>query len=350
MITNPKHFYEQFQNFIEEAALKIKAINGSISSFLTKADAESTYLKKTEASNTYLGKSEPASRATVADSATSADKATKDANGDNIANTYLKATVAQSTYLSKTEASSTYLTKSDASSTYLGKTAKAASASNADSATKATQDGNGNNIANTYATIASLTITNTNVTNAQTTANQAKTSADASLKSKQDVLNALGYTPLGSAPVTSVDGQTGAVDLSETYQPKGDYVASVNGMTGAVTIDMSGTGAYQIPYATCTASSTTLDKLATITNGVSFSLVAGALVAVKFTKGISGGKISTLNVNSTGAKTVMIITGGSANTNHDYQSEGDTYVFVYDGTNWNVVTMLAYRYSEDSGD
>ena len=51
--------------------------------------------------------------------------------------------------LDKTEAASTYLTKTDASNTYLGKTAKAASASTAD---KATQDGNGNTITATYAT------------------------------------------------------------------------------------------------------------------------------------------------------------------------------------------------------
>ena len=51
--------------------------------------------------------------------------------------------------LDKTEAASTYLTKTDASNTYLGKNDKAASASTAD---KATQDGNGNTITATYAT------------------------------------------------------------------------------------------------------------------------------------------------------------------------------------------------------
>ena len=221
MITNPKDFFQQVQNLVEEVALKIKAISSSLSSYLTKADAEATYLGKTEASNTYLGKSETATRATVADSATSADKATNDANGNNISNTYLKSTTAASTYLKQTDAQSkylgktakaesaktadtatsatsagtatkaiqdgdgnvisgtylksttaqsTYLSKTDASSTYLGKTAKAESAKTADSATKATQDGNGKNIATTYATIASLNTTNTNVATAQTTA------------------------------------------------------------------------------------------------------------------------------------------------------------------------------------
>lgn len=208
MITNPKDFFQQVQNLVEEVALKIKAISSSLSSYLTKSDAEATYLDKTEAANTYLGKSETATRATVADSATSADKATNDANGNNISNTYLKSTTASSTYLKQTDAQSkylgktakaesaktadtatsatsagtatkaiqdgdgsvisgtylksataqsTYLSKTDASSTYLGKTAKAESAKVADSATtavsatKATQDGNGNNIEQTYA-------------------------------------------------------------------------------------------------------------------------------------------------------------------------------------------------------
>ena len=211
MITNPKDFFQQIQNLCEEVALKVKAFSDSLSSFLTKADAEATYLDKTEASNTYLGKDEKAASATVADSATSANKATNDANGYNISNTYLKSATAASTYLKQSDADSkylgktakatsaatadtatsatsagsatkaiqdgdgnvisgTYLKSATAQSTYLGKTAKAESAKTADSATKATQDGNGKNIATTYATIASLNTTNTNVATAQTTA------------------------------------------------------------------------------------------------------------------------------------------------------------------------------------
>lgn len=284
MITNPKNFFEQIQNFVEEVALKIKAINGSISSFLTKADAEATYLEKAEASNTYLGKDEKAASATVADSATSANKATNDANG--------------------------------------------------------------NNISSTYATIASLTTTNTNVTNAQTTANQAKTSADASLKSKQDVVNALGYTPLESAPVTSVDGQTGAVDLSNAYQPKGNYltsapVTSVNGMTGAVKIDVGGTSAYKIPYATSSTSPITKAKVATITNGVSLSLEVGAVVAIKFSNGLYGDEydddyvFTTLNVNGTGVKNVKTF---EVHSGGGWKQGANVYLFVYDGTYWCLMT------------
>lgn len=76
----------------------------------------------------------------------------------------------------------------------------------------------------------------------KTGSNITNTSGTISL-SKTNVTNALGYTPLQTAPVTSVDGKTGAVDLSATYQPKGNYltsapVTSVNGQTGDVTVDV----------------------------------------------------------------------------------------------------------------
>lgn len=185
MITNPKDFFQQIQNLCEEVALKIKALGDSLSSFLTKSDAEATYLDKTEAANTYLGKSETATRATVADSATSADKATNDANGNNISNTYLKSATAQSTYL--------------------GKTDKAESAKTADSATKATQDGNGKNIATTYATVASLNTTNTNVTTAQTTANDAKALAEAKVGISGNRGQLAGYETSGTATTINAD-------------------------------------------------------------------------------------------------------------------------------------------------
>lgn len=94
--------------------------------YLKKTTAESTYLSKTDASSTYLTKSD-ASSAYLGKNAT-ASRATADADGNNIVNTYLTKASAGETYLTKNSASSTYLTKSDASSTYLGKTAVASSA------------------------------------------------------------------------------------------------------------------------------------------------------------------------------------------------------------------------------
>lgn len=142
--------------------------------------------------------------------------------------------------------------------------------------------------------------------------------------SKSNVTSALGYTPLQTAPVTSVNGMTGAVTIS----------------TGG------GTSAYKIPYATCSTKVGTAAKVATISNGVSLSLVAGAVVVVKFSNNPGSGSytLGTLNVNSTGAKTIKasdtLDTYGAG-----FSQTNSVYVFVYDGTYWNAVTSLSNRVS-----
>ena len=204
MITNPKTFFEQFQNFIEESGLQLKKFKSNLSNYFTKS----------EAIDTFLGKTDKAESAKKADEAT---KAIQDAKGNVIDSTYLtkngKAASATSADTatkasqdsSGNEITTTYLKKADAESTYLGKTAKAESAKSADSATKAIQDGDGKNIANTYATIASLTTTNTNVTNAQTTANNAKTLAEAKVALSGNRGQLAGYETSGTATTINAD-------------------------------------------------------------------------------------------------------------------------------------------------
>ena len=111
MIESPKNFIEQFQNFIEHIA-------GVMKTFLTKEKAD----------NYYLGKSEKASSASLADTAT---KATQDANGNVIPETY--ATKSELTLgLSTKQPVGDYRTKSELDSIYLGINAKAKSAKTAD--------------------------------------------------------------------------------------------------------------------------------------------------------------------------------------------------------------------------
>ena len=100
--------------------------------------------------------------------------------------------------------------------------------------------------------------------------------------------------------------------------------------------------AYQIPYATCSTALATAAKVATISNGVSFSLGAGAIVAIKFTNGILGNptNLTTLNVNSTGAKTVKYYS--SSNTTSSNNIKDSLFVFVYDGTYWWVTNTYMY--------
>lgn len=150
--------------------------------------------------------------------------------------------------------------------------------------------------------------------------------------------------------VRSVNGSTadatGNVTLSITHP-----VTSVNGKTGAVTITEGGTSAYQIPFATCSTAKSTAAKVATITNGASFSLVAGAIVAVKYSNNPSNTtQVGTLNVNSTGAKTIkeMQIWYGQESHNASmgaYHTNG-VYLYIYDGTYWNEFVRM-YRESDE---
>lgn len=253
MITNPKTFFEQFQNFIEESGLQLKKFKSNLSNYFTKSEAidtflgktdqaesakkatqdsegnviSSTYLKTNTASTTYLtqanasstyltktGKATSASTADTAGSANTATKATQDAKGNVIDSTYLTKTDASSSYLTKdgkaasatsadtatkasqdssgNEITTTYLKKADAESTYLGKTAKAESAKSADAATKAIQDGDGNVISGTYLKSATAQTTYLSKTDAASTylGKTAKaasaTTADSATKATQD--------------------------------------------------------------------------------------------------------------------------------------------------------------------
>lgn len=88
-----------------------------------------------------------------------------------------------------------------------------------------------------------------------------------------------------------------------------------------------------IPYATCDTDAASIEKEASTTNWVE-NLEVGARVAVKFTYA-NGVAAPTLNVNSTGAKTIRY--NGSTLPSTQYWAAGDVIEFVYDDTYWNIV-------------
>ena len=102
MIESPKNFIEQFQNFIEHIA-------GVMKTFLTKEVAD----------NYYLGKTAKAVSAGTADTAGSATKATQDANGNVIPDTYATKSELTSGLATKQPVGD-YPTKSELDNTYLG--------------------------------------------------------------------------------------------------------------------------------------------------------------------------------------------------------------------------------------
>lgn len=122
------------------------------------------------------------------------------------------------------------------------------------------------------------------------------------------------------------------------------FVSSVNGVEPdpAGDVSLKDSNAYQIPFGTCSTSSTISAKVATITNGATFSLVQGSIVAIKFSK--DPADFTTLNVNSSGAKEVrkhLLFGQLEDSMTHGVLSIAPSnlvFVFVFDGTYWNLVT------------
>lgn len=93
-----------------------------------------------------------------------------------------------------------------------------------------------------------------------------------------------------------------------------------------------------------------------LTNGVSFTLVAGAVCFVKFSKGHEVNYIAgkTLNVSSTGAKNITIPTGGyngntAAGAFSVPSSLGLTrdFLFIYTGSEYAVPLSANVTYADE---
>lgn len=89
-------------------------------------------------------------------------------------------------------------------------------------------------------------------------------------------------------------------------------------------------------YATCDTAADVVEKVAAVQNGP-FTLEIGTRISIKFTYALSTSS-PTLNVNNTGAKTILW--QGTVLTSPGWK-DGQVVDFVYDGTNWNIITSLA---------
>lgn len=85
-------------------------------------------------------------------------------------------------------------------------------------------------------------------------------------------------------------------------------------------------------YATSSSSASTSAKTATVQEPPGFQLKEGVVVSVKFTNANTASS-PTLNVDSTGAKPIRTLGTSSA-----YWAAGQTVLFVYDGTYWQVAS------------
>ena len=84
-------------------------------------------------------------------------------------------------------------------------------------------------------------------------------------------------------------------------------------------------------YGTCTTAQATTEKSVTIQN---YSLVSGGYVSVKFTNDVPAN--STMNINSAGAKSIYYLVAAITS---DVIYAGDTATFVYDGTNYHLISI-----------
>ena len=87
----------------------------------------------------------------------------------------------------------------------------------------------------------------------------------------------------------------------------------------------------QHPYGVCSTTSAIAAKAVTIDFSGTLSLFTGLTVRVKFTYGNTASS-PTLNVNSTGAKSITAV-GAVGNT---YWSAGQIVEFTYDGSKWVI--------------
>lgn len=94
-------------------------------------------------------------------------------------------------------------------------------------------------------------------------------------------------------------------------------------------------------YATCSTAAATVAKTVACTG---FKLAVGAMITVKFTYAHTSTSAATLNVNSTGAKTVVWRNGATVVYSSTTESSrawlaGAILTLIYDGTYWRILTV-----------
>lgn len=157
-----------------------------------------------------------------------------------------------------------------------------------------------------------------------------------------------GITALtGETSLTTVASGTGNVISDITVS--GHQITKVKGITaytkpsgGIPEADLASavatklnSGSNKIFYGTCTTAKATADKVATLTDNTGFTLTTGVCVAIKFTYASAAAPM-TLNVNNTGAKTIVRYgtTEASSGTTTSGWVAGSIGIFFYDGTYW----------------
>lgn len=156
---------------------------------------------------------------------------------------------------------------------------------------------------------------------------------------KGDDSKTLGFGGTFTVPTVTYDAQGHITGSGTTTMTMPATPTTVSGNAGSATklkdtrsIDgMNFNGTANIHhFATCSTEAATAAKIVTLSG---FSLATGARITVKFTV-TNTASSPTLNVNSTGAKSIMY--RGSA-ISAGYLAANRVYEFIYDGTNWELI-------------
>lgn len=112
----------------------------------------------------------------------------------------------------------------------------------------------------------------------------------------------------------------------------GTYFRYLGSQSAASIVPPEGAGVW---YGTSSNSASTAAKTSTITN---FKLRPGAIVNITFTTANTKADTAlTLNINSTGAKTIYVGNAATSSTNTLLWSANETLTFVYSGSYWYFV-------------
>ena len=116
-----------------------------------------------------------------------------------------------------------------------------------------------------------------------------------------------------------------------SYRWANGYFVNINGVEVGNSPMFTDTNVF---YGTCSTEATTAEKAITLTDATNFSLRAGVSIVVKFTN-TNTAQNPTLNVNSTGAKSVWFNTAIVTTSSLNASGQANRPIqYVYDGTNW----------------
>lgn len=174
----------------------------------------------------------------------------------------------------------------------------------------------------------------------------------ASDKSKLDAITASADAVSFSRSLTS-GTKIGSITINGTatdiYAPTDTnttYSAATTSAAGLMSAaDKTKLNNSNIAYATCSTTAATAAKVATLSGNTNWALTAGAIVAIKFTETNTADN-PTININSTGAKSVVYGTAAITTSNLSYAGYASRVIlYMYDGTNY---VFLGWSYDANS--